>query len=55
MMLLYLLTDINRAKFLLEEFSNNEVIDEYLIFIHCSSIHTFFMRNNIFYNIFNFT
>ena len=32
MMLLYLLTDINRAKFLLEEFSNNEVIEEYLIY-----------------------
>ena len=29
---LYLLTDINRAKFLLEEFSNNEVIEEYLIY-----------------------
>ena len=28
----YLLTDINKAKYFLEEFSNNEVIDEYLIY-----------------------
>ena len=32
MIRVYLLTDINRAKFLLEEFSNNEVIEEYLIY-----------------------
>ena len=32
MILYYLLTDIRRAKYFLEEFSNNEVIDEYLIY-----------------------
>ena len=30
--LFYLLTNINRAKYLLEEFSNTEVIEEYLVF-----------------------